>query len=550
MPMAKKKKLEKESNNHLPQDIIVHILSRLPVKSLIRFSCVSKRWRSIVTDPEFAKSQFKVASEQQTLRPRLLVSTASHLQSLNLEETSSFDDNSAVRELSCPFKKSGSHLVLLGSCNGLVCVALDFHESYYIWNPSTGFFLKLPNPGFASKGVRNVYNYGFGYVAATDDYKVVAAARLIDPTDGDPVKVFSLKANSWERIAAPKLSNWSNGVLSNEALHWQHCLFEPFRQAILAFDLAKDEFREVALPILNEDNVKFGQLGVLLEGCLCVTTHRKTDPHCLMSNRNPELHHIEVWVMREYNVLESWTKLFKLKVSGHPEQMWPSRPIFFRESGAVVMQSCNMEAELTWFDEKEDKFCNPINGKAKVCDHIEKEDEFEKDVVCSELYRLEGSPLVHNVIEYVESLLPFFSNINVADEQTPPVEIPIQHLIIVQQISVENISSMVPMKLTHTNFTQWKWLFLPVLKKYSVQGLVDGTEICPPAFLVDKNGKISNHVNPAFEKWMDRDQSVMVWLKSRISEDLLPYSVGASSSRALWMALEKLVVDASHSHFG
>lgn len=69
-------------------------------------------------------------------------------------------------------------------------------------------------------------------------------------------------------------------------------------------------------------------------------------------------------------------------------------------------------------------------------------------------------------------------------------------------------------------------LFLQVLKKYRVEGLVDGTDICLPAFLSDDNGQITNHVNPAFEKWMDRDKSVRAWLNSRISEDLLPYTVG------------------------
>ncbi|XP_020420783.1 uncharacterized protein LOC18772126 [Prunus persica] len=60
---------------------------------------------------------------------------------------------------------------------------------------------------------------------------------------------------------------------------------------------------------------------------------------------------------------------------------------------------------------------------------------------------------------------------------------------------------------------------------------------------------ITNHVNPAFEKWMDRDISVRAWLDSRISEELLPYTVGAYSSHALWMILEKQFVGASSCHF-
>lgn len=137
-----------------------------------------------------------------------------------------------------------------------------------------------------------------------------------------------------------------------------------------------------------------------------------------------------------------------------------------------------------------------------------------------------------------------------ADQQAPATSIPASHMIIIQQITVQDISSMVPLKLINTNYTTWKSHFLHVLKNYGVEGLVHGTEICPPALMFDENGKIIDHVNITFEKWMDRDQNVMVWLNSRNSEDLLPYTVEASSSHALWMILEKRFANASHCHFG
>ncbi|KAF7145372.1 hypothetical protein RHSIM_Rhsim04G0195300 [Rhododendron simsii] len=38
---------------HIPYDIILNILSRTPVKSLLRFRCVSKSWCALISDPKF-----------------------------------------------------------------------------------------------------------------------------------------------------------------------------------------------------------------------------------------------------------------------------------------------------------------------------------------------------------------------------------------------------------------------------------------------------------------------------------------------------------------
>ncbi|XP_024155856.1 F-box/kelch-repeat protein At3g06240-like [Rosa chinensis] len=170
----------------LPKDLIVKILEMLSIKSLIRFTCVSKRWRfMILSDPNFAKSQFQIASEQQTVSRRALCEAhESDCESLDFEKPM---DSRKVR---CPFKQPGRRVRILCSCNGLV-VAAPSNSDMYIWNPSTGFFKKLPDPG----------PYGFGYLAATDDCKLI-----VNFFRGEKIvkaKVFSSRANSWKTIELP-----------------------------------------------------------------------------------------------------------------------------------------------------------------------------------------------------------------------------------------------------------------------------------------------------------------------------------------------------------
>ncbi|CAA2963841.1 F-box CPR30-like [Olea europaea subsp. europaea] len=41
--------------SYIPQDLVEEVLSRLPVRSILRFTCVSKQWRTINDSPYFIK---------------------------------------------------------------------------------------------------------------------------------------------------------------------------------------------------------------------------------------------------------------------------------------------------------------------------------------------------------------------------------------------------------------------------------------------------------------------------------------------------------------
>ncbi|RID52815.1 hypothetical protein BRARA_G00253, partial [Brassica rapa] len=51
----KKTNYKKRRIQYIPTDLTIEILSRLPEKSVARFSCVSKLWLSITTDPSFPR---------------------------------------------------------------------------------------------------------------------------------------------------------------------------------------------------------------------------------------------------------------------------------------------------------------------------------------------------------------------------------------------------------------------------------------------------------------------------------------------------------------
>lgn len=120
--------------SNFPVDLIVDILSRLPVKPLVRFRCVSKPWCALIDDPDFIK-----------LHLNRSINTKSHL-NLILNDCSlssvNFDSLDNATKLKSPLKWTDFGIEVLGSCNGLICL-YNSEEDVCIWNPSTRKHRKL-----------------------------------------------------------------------------------------------------------------------------------------------------------------------------------------------------------------------------------------------------------------------------------------------------------------------------------------------------------------------------------------------------------------------
>ncbi|KAM1030068.1 hypothetical protein PS2_033727 [Malus domestica] len=109
-------------------------------------------------------------------------------------------------------------------------------------------------------------------------------------------------------------------------------------------------------------------------------------------------------------------------------------------------------------------------------------------------------------------------------------------------LTIQNIGSVVPIKLKRSNYLPWCALFAPILRHYRLLGIVDGTEPCPPPLMLDRT------LNPAFEIWYEKDQNLMIWFNSTLSEEVIPFTVGVSSSRDLWLKLEQRFGGISDAH--
>ncbi|XP_074284081.1 uncharacterized protein LOC141608638 [Silene latifolia] len=72
------------------------------------------------------------------------------------------------------FDVGNEKMALVGTCNGLVCLGSKSGCLFIIWNPITREFYKYKDPEIAKFTREDCrVTWGFGYVSAVDDYKIV-----------------------------------------------------------------------------------------------------------------------------------------------------------------------------------------------------------------------------------------------------------------------------------------------------------------------------------------------------------------------------------------
>ncbi|XP_048426984.1 F-box/kelch-repeat protein At3g23880-like [Pyrus x bretschneideri] len=240
------------------EDIIVEILSWLPVISLLRFCCVCKSWRALISTSDFITkhlgrtnyndnnkniliiferpfrlsrhfcdppSRFPQIVDYLSLKKKNVVSSVSASESaaaIRRDLEDEFPDDTSLKDST-----------LVGSCNGLICLLLepprdDWSHSYrkryenkrlLLWNPSTRTARKLPDIDFLPSSPSF---YGFGYDSTTQDYKVLLGG-FDYPAERKLVAIFALKTGSWKIVSESYLQVSDinmRGCFLNGALHW------------------------------------------------------------------------------------------------------------------------------------------------------------------------------------------------------------------------------------------------------------------------------------------------------------------------------------------
>ncbi|PHU29648.1 hypothetical protein BC332_01741 [Capsicum chinense] len=343
----------------VPPEVITEILSRLPVKSLLRFRCVSKSFKSLIDSPKFIKAHLK---QQQEPNPNanLNLILEAHYKTDNLfslEFTTNTSAQHHPKKLDHPLKQIYGPTQVLGSCRGLVYISNNMSDNG-IWNPSTKRFRRLPvckfdrAPCKQGPGMEQICQ-GFGYDRTDEDYKVVTIAQWYYPNELKVVSetmVYSLKFGGWKKVQdcpymVLKEGNGTCATSAGGALYWMMQMelsLSYSRLVLVGLNLGTERFDEVPLPKNMGKPLTFN-LAALNE-CLCLISGYGT----CRNGKNLVLDHIDVWMMRGCGVEQSWVKLFTVEQLEGRQHFSYLRPIAYSVTGREVLLEMD-KRKFLWF---------------------------------------------------------------------------------------------------------------------------------------------------------------------------------------------------------
>ncbi|KAL2518761.1 F-box protein [Abeliophyllum distichum] len=300
MMIREKRRLDEASTEilDLPTSIMMDILLRQPIQTV--FSCrnVCQSWKNIVSDPYFTRmctgklhmanfalsiSRENIASLWKLCKFGLCVKKK--------------------KEIALPLSTKGQ-LFILGSCNGLVCLRHKFFDNIddlYLWNPALGENILLPRSKNEKRILKSAYGYGLSqYTGHYKVLRIVHKSYLYRPnkTEGEVITIGI--DNKWRDIGSAPFPLHENfcKVTLNGALHW---IIDDFRKPdfIYSFNIDKENVQIIAPPRDLVDRRPWMSLAVF-DNILCI----------LDNSRDSEL---EIWLMKEYGVAESWNKYLRME---------------------------------------------------------------------------------------------------------------------------------------------------------------------------------------------------------------------------------------------
>ncbi|XP_047953248.1 F-box protein At5g18160-like [Salvia hispanica] len=296
--------MERDFFGDLPSEITTNILSRLPIRSLAISKSVCKPWLNFIdshtseikTPPALALLKLK-ENERDSTQCSIFEIEDEEEDEDEVDAEKSHDRHYIpLTDFDLPRRNSGTTEGM--TANGLTLLNELSRECnpLYICNPITREYTELCCPEDYS--LDHSLRFGFGVSKISGQYKVVC---IIKGTDSR--YVYTLGTGTWRRVEAGAASGFNFfcdlTVECNGNIYWKvYDLCD--NMWICGFDVETECFRIFSIPPMRDR---------YRDWFLCVLRDRLC--YCI-----PYENDIVLWMMKEYQVEDSWTIEYKLSTMG------------------------------------------------------------------------------------------------------------------------------------------------------------------------------------------------------------------------------------------
>ncbi|VFQ80322.1 unnamed protein product [Cuscuta campestris] len=387
---------------HFPEELLIEIIIRLPIRSIVRFTAVSKSLFSFITGPAFVAAHLRHSRSKDNSAGSLLL--LRRFDDLSCKESYAVLDETLTPITSLDLRPAipcrVRHYRVIGCYNGVVCLSdnlVRVSRITHLWNPSIQKLKTLPPPTLRSCPFRTILGFGANPECA-DDLKVV---RVVFGGTGleiskvpQDVEIFSVITGKWRRISAAG-ANLHSGSFSSSpptfahgALHWSSGKWlenEEYKQYITVFSMADEIFGELMLPdeLANDDAsslnmMEFGETIVVFK-------YGRYGDQEIHGGR-----FCDMWMMKEYGVVESWCRLHHIELVP-----WMQRIVGIRENGDLLMSTD--QGELV-------SYCHNTEGIHKLGIYGSGSSYFTGKYLESLVLIQEQSCIIHGLSEGITSM--------------------------------------------------------------------------------------------------------------------------------------------------
>ncbi|XP_059670651.1 putative F-box protein At3g10430 [Cornus florida] len=310
-------------NHHMSENDVIEILLRLPVKSLLRFISVCKKWNTLIRNSNFITKQLNHRSNNaHLLIQNFNYCTEKFCFSILLDETLTKDP---ILSYDLDVQHMSGDSGVIGPLNGII--GLWNWIEIALWNPAIREFrfLSVPNSNLPPHFSPTSYHFGFGLDLTTKDYKVVWIRNLWDDKTDisyDPrvVSVYTLGTDSW-RVFEVELNGAVQESLCNTYLngfYYWLTIGDNYSILILSFDVGNEVFKETTIA-LDMPKSKCGDLSMSNDSIAMFIY----DPNGVEKE-------FDIWLMNEE---ECWMKTQTIGPLLDVE-----RPLGFWENGELFLE--------------------------------------------------------------------------------------------------------------------------------------------------------------------------------------------------------------------